>query len=182
MCDREMYCLMAFLEVGGTDECWLAPSLHLLQYIKRSEGEKQPAAAGCLVFTYLSPTASPSGQGLFTFRVPVRFYARRVFRAAATFRLSPAASCPSLRKMKRLSRVNNFILTSDLAVRPAVTPSEISTSSGQLALPALVIIAKTLCPDGALKAFALDMTSAGLLLTVAESVNGKGTTTMSKRS
>jgi nicotinate-nucleotide pyrophosphorylase len=43
-------------------------------------------------------------------------------------------------------------------------------------------MAITLCPAGRLKNFALDNTNAGLLLAAAESVKGKGTTTISKRS
>lgn len=84
--------------------------------------------------------------------------------------------------MNRLSSVNSFIRTSEAAARPAVLPSEIATSKGQAAFPALVIMAMTLCPAGELKVPALDITSAGRRLVVAESVKGKGTTTTSKRS
>ena len=62
-------------------------------------------------------------------------YASKRFNAAATALRSAAASCPSRRRMKRLSSVNSFMRTSDAAARPAALPSVIATSWGQAAFP-----------------------------------------------
>ena len=84
--------------------------------------------------------------------------------------------------MNLLSSVNSFILTIDGADNPDAFLFFIQQSKGQGAFFWLVIIARTECSISVEKLPSFDRTSAGLLLERAESVKGKGTTTMSKGS
>jgi hypothetical protein len=81
--------------------------------------------------------------------------------------------------MNLLSRVNNFIRTTEGAVNPDCFLFLISTSSGQGSFFWLVIIESTECSIIELKSVVFDNTSAGRLLVLEESVNGNGTTTTS---
>src|SRR6266851_8811741 len=68
------------------------------------------------------------------------YVAMNFLTAAATERWSDAVRTPALFTIRRLSRVNSFILTFDAARSPAL-PESINTSIGHGGFVALVIIA-----------------------------------------